>query len=109
MLRGNESVTIIRRIADGVDDYNMPVYTTEEIVIDGVLIAVSTGSSTDDVNRTPIDDSVSLYFPYGTAIEDGDVFEFRGMTWEKNGSAAVYPMVDGFVPGVVVTVRLRRG
>lgn len=108
-IQGLEPVTIIRRTAETVDEYGNPTYTTNEIVIDGALFAFGTTAEPLDTARTPIDAKLTLYFPHGTVIEEGDLFRVRDMVWMKDGEASAWPTIDGFNVGVIVQVRKRRG
>lgn len=106
---GTEPVTIIRRTAASVDEYGNPTYTTREIVIREALFAFGTTNEPLDTARNPIDAKLTLYFPHGTVIEEGDLFKVRDVVWMKDGEAAAWPTVEGFNVGVIVQVRKRRG
>ena len=110
IIRGDEPIFIIRRAQTGVDDYGNPTYSRTETLVRHCLISYDGSSEPVDVARDPIDASITLYLPAGTAIEDGDVFEVRGTEWVKDGDQQEWPALwPGFVPDVVVKVRRRRG
>lgn len=109
MIHGSETVMILRRTQNGVDAYNNPAWVTSEITFDGVLLAPGSSSEPVDPARDPADATATIYFPHGTVIEDGDIFAFHNGSWVRDGEADIYPAIDGFIPGVVVKVRRRRG
>lgn len=110
IIRGDEPIFIHRKTQSGVDEYGNPSFTTEEILVRDCLFSYGSSSEPDDINRNPIDAALTLYLPEGTVIEPEDVFEIRETMWVKDGDAQEYPQLwPGFVPGVVVSVRRRRG
>lgn len=111
MIQGNESVDIIRRSSNGgVDSYGNPVFSTTTVTISGALVAYGSSSEPVDVSRTPVDASLTVYLPAGSVIADGDVLVIRGEEWVRDGDAQEWPQLwAGFTPGVVVSVRRRRG
>ncbi len=110
IIKGDEPITIIRRSSSGtVDDYGNAVYETTQIIIRDGLFAFSSTEEPVDVAREAVDAKLTLYLPHGTEIIDGDVFVIRETQWVKDGDGAGWPVVNGFVPGVVVNVRRRRG
>lgn len=109
-VQGDETIVIIRRTADDVDDYGNTAFTTERITVTNALVAFGATGEPNQVDREPIDGSLTIYLPHGTQIDPGDVFEVRGELFEKDGDPQVWSNVfAGFVPGVVVNVRRRRG
>ena len=109
ILAGDEPIYIHRRVAAGVDDYGNATYSTSEILVRNCLVGFSGSSEPSEVARNPIDARLTLYFPHGTVIEDGDEFEVREKRWVKDGDPEAWPTVAGFEVGVVVNVRRRRG
>lgn len=111
VIDGNESIDIIRQASGGaVNGYGNPVFGTETITVPNVLVANGSTGEPVELARTPIDASLTIYLPAGTVIEDTDIFVVRGGEWVKDGDAQVWPQLwAGFVPGVVVSVRRRRG
>jgi len=75
--RGNETVVITRRSATSTDDFGNKTYTTTTLTVKGCFLGFGGGSEPVDANRDPVDTKVTLYFPNGTKIEEGDVFTVR--------------------------------
>lgn len=111
MIRGNESVDIIRRSSAGsVDAYGNPTFSNTTVTIDGVLVANGSTNEPVDASRTPVDASLTVFLPAGSTITDGDILVIRGEEWVKDGDAQEWPQLwAGFTPGVVLNVRRRRG
>ena len=109
ILAGDTPIFIHRRTETGVDGYGNPTYSTEEILVRNCLLGWGGTSEPIDPARNPVDAALTVYFPHGTEILDGDVFEIRNSLWEKNGDAISYETVNGFEAGVVVSVRRRSG
>lgn len=109
-IRGGETIVIKRRTLVGEDEYNLPEYTTANITVRDCLIAFGSTSEPVEVDREPIDASLTLYLPPGTVIEPGDVFHVRSTDFVKDGDGQEWiSPFDGFPSGVVVKVRRRRG
>lgn len=75
-----EAVTVIRRVESGRDDFNDPVYTDEEQVVDNVLVAP--GDLADVVESTRPEGTevnYTLYFPksFDGSLETAKI-EVRG-------------------------------
>jgi hypothetical protein len=110
-IRGGETVTIQRRTAGQPDEFGNKTYTTQNIVVKDVLVGLGTTDEPSDAIRTPVDASLTLYFPPGTEILNGDVFVIRNSSWVKDGEAANFtnPFGGSFEGGVVVPIRRRDG
>lgn len=110
IIRGDEPIHIIRRTANGVDQYGNPTFSTEQVLIRHCLFAYAGTNEPVEVSRNAVDASLTLYLPAGTQILDGDVFVIRESEWVKDGDPEEWPQLwPGFVPDVVVRVRRRRG
>lgn len=110
IIRGDEPIFIHRKTESGVDDYGNPTHTVEQILIRDALFSYGSSGEPVEVARNPIDAALTLYLPEGTTVLDGDVFEIRGSMWVKDGEPSEWPQLwPGFVPGVVLQVRRRRG
>lgn len=109
-LQGVETVTIRRTVDGSADDYGLPSHTVSTIDVPNVLVGFGSTSEAVNAGANPQDSAVTLYFPNGTLIEQGDEFIVRGEVWVKDGRQAdwVSPFV-GLVPGVVVSVRQSLG
>lgn len=110
IIRGSETVTIKRIVDTGeVDKYNMPITSTQNIIIKNCLIAF--GSTNEEVNttRNPEDAQLTIYMPKGTVIEDGDIFNLRETDFVKDGYPANWISPFPIETGVVVIVRRRHG
>lgn len=107
--RGNETVVITRRSAATTDDFGNKTYTTTTLTVKGCFLGFGGGSEPIDANRDPVDTKVTLYFPNGTKIEEGDVFTVRGTKFVKDGSPEAWENPFGLDSGVVVQVRKRNG
>jgi hypothetical protein len=106
---GGETVTIKRRTEAATDAYGNKTYTTANIVVKNVLVGFGSTTEPIDVERDAIDAKITLYFPKGTVINDGDQFTIRNSEWIKDGQPAVYNPPFQFSAGVVVYVRQTRG
>ena len=110
IIRGDEPVIIVRRSQNGVDDYGNPTYTTQEILVRDALFSYGTTDEPVELARNPIDARLTLYLPRGVVIQPGDIFIIRETEWEKDGDPQEWQKLwQGFDPGVVITVRRRRG
>lgn len=110
IIRGDEPIFIHRRTQTGVDGYGNPTFSNVEILVRDALFAYAGSDEPTQVERDPIDARLNLYLPNGTEVLEGDMFEIRGTMWVKDGDPQEWPtLFTGFVPGVVVTVRRRRG
>jgi hypothetical protein len=107
--RGNETVIVKRRSAAAVDEYGNKTHTTTTITVKGCFLGFGSSSEPVDSNRDPVDVAVTLYFPNGTQIQDGDKFVVRGTEWVKDGNADQWENPFGLQAGVVVPVRKRNG
>lgn len=109
-IRGGETITIRRRSATRTDDYGNPTYTTTTITVKDALIAFGATDEPVSAMRTAIDNSLTLYLPNGTTIEEGDVFIIRNTNWVKDGDAQewISPFAN-FEGGTVVQLRKRVG
>lgn len=107
--RGNETVIIKRRSASGVDDYGNATHSITTITVKDCFLGFGTTSEPIDNNRDAIDAQVTLYFPNGTKILDGDRFIVRNTEWVKDGIAEDWSNPFGLEAGVVVKVRKRNG
>ena len=110
IIRGDEPISIIRRTESGVDGYGNPTHTTQEILVRDCLFVYAGSSEPADMAREAVDARLTLYLPENTPIHDGDIFVIRESEWVKDGDSQEWPQLwPGFVPGVVVNVRRRRG
>jgi hypothetical protein len=110
IVRGNEPIVVIRRSAEEIDEYGNQTYSTSEFLIRDCLFAYTGSSEPVEVAREAVDARLTLYMPPGTEILDGDIFVIRESHWEKDGDSQEWPQLwEGFIPGVVVNVRRRRG
>lgn len=110
IIRTDEPIFIHRRVEGHKDEYGNPTFATETILVRNVLFAFQGGSEPVQVEREPLDARLSLYFPPGTEILDGDEFEIRETMWVKDGEPDEWQKIwPGFTPGVVVRVRKRVG
>jgi hypothetical protein len=109
ILAGDEPIYIHRRTANGVDSYGNPSFTASQELVRNCLIGFSGSAEPVDVSRDPIDAKLTIYFPHGTVIQEGDRFEIREQIWEKDGDPSVYDTIGTFEVGVIVNVRRRRG
>lgn len=108
--RGTETVQILRRAANGVDEYGNKTHTRTTVTVRDVLIGFGASSEPVDPNRDPVDATITLYFPNGTRVMDGDRFVVRGTEWVKDGMAQDWSENPfGLDAGVVVNVRKRNG
>ena len=83
------TVTLLKRIENGTDDFNRPIYTETEVVVDNVLVSpTQTGgdeilSSLDLTGRRAVYD---LAIPKGDANDwEGNRVQFFGETWQVIG------------------------
>ena len=110
IVRTDEPIVIHRRSHSGTDQYGNPTYTIEEILVRDGLFAWGTTEEPVEVSGEPLEAKLTLYFPYGTVIEDGDEFEIRETMWVKDGEPNEWQQLwPGFEPGVVVGVRRKSG
>lgn len=109
-IRGGEHVIIKRRTQIGVDEYGNERWETTDIHIRDALIAFGSTDEPVEVDRNPIDNSLTLYLPPETRVESGDVFHIRATDFVKDGIAQewVSPF-DSFPVGVVLKLRRRDG
>lgn len=108
--RGTETVVIKRRANNGVDEYGNKTHTTTTVTVRDVLIGFGSTDEPVDTNRDPIDAAITLYFPNGTRVMDGDRFIVRNTEWVKDGMAQDWSDNPfGLDAGVVVKVRKRNG
>lgn len=106
---GGETVTIKRRSATATDAYGNKTYSLTTITVKNVLVGFGNSSEPVEVERDAIDARLTLYFPNGTAIEEGDRFTIRGTEWVKDGNPEVFNPPFDYSAGVVVRVRKREG
>ena len=110
IIRGDEPIFIHRKTESSVDVYGNPTFTTSEILVRDCLFWFGSSNEPVDVARDPIDARLTIVFPKGTEILDGDEFEIRETMWVKDGEAQewldVFPAME---TGVVVNVRRRNG
>jgi len=106
---GGETVQIKRRSATATDGYGNKTYSLTTITVNNVLVGFGNSNEPVEVERDAIDAKLTLYFPNGTAIADGDRFIIRGSEWVKDGIPEVYNPPFDFSAGVVVRVRRRNG
>lgn len=108
--RGNETVTIVRRTENGVDDFGNPTYTTSTTTVRDCLIGFGNSDEPVDAERDAIDARITVYMPEGTVIEPGDVFNVRNTQWVKDGDPAIWqsPFASWDLP-IIVQMRKRRG
>ena len=110
IIRGDEPIVILRHSETGVDEYGNPTTTSEEILVRDCLFSYTGSTEPVEVARDAVDARLTLYMPAGTEILDGDIFVIRETEWVKDGDPQEWTQLwEGFVPGVVVNVRRRRG
>lgn len=110
IIRGDEPIFIHRRSVTGEDAYGQPTYSVETILIRDALFSYGGTSEPVMPDRDPIDARLTLFLPEGTDVHEGDRFEIRETMWEKDGDPESWPQLwAGFVPGVVLQIRRRRG
>jgi hypothetical protein len=110
IIRGDEPIIIHRRSQSGTDEYGNPSWTTSTTLVRDCLFWYGSTSEPTDVSRDPVDAQLTVCFPEGTSVQDGDEFEIRNTMWVKDGIPNEYPQLwPGFTPGVIVNVRKRRG
>lgn len=106
---GGESVVITRRTA-GVDDgYGNPSFTTTTVTVSNCLIGFGSTKEPIDVERDAVDAKITIYFPPGTTVQDGDRFTIRNSVWEKDGNVTQFIAPFPMATGPVVMARQRRG
>jgi hypothetical protein len=109
-IRGGESVQIKRRSKTSRDEFGNNVYQETTLTVRDVLVAIDAGSEPADAVRDHVDQTLTLYFPNGTKVQDGDRFVIRGTQWLKD--SAIQNWISPFAgldAGVVVKVRRRNG
>lgn len=106
---GGETVVITRRTAGANDDYGNPTFTTTSITVKNCLIGFGSTSEPIDVERDAVDAKITIYFPIGTTVQDGDRFTIRNSVWEKDGNVTQYVPPFAMSVGPVVMARQRRG
>lgn len=79
-----QTVTIVRRVPAGRDEYNNDKFTDQTVDVPRVVVAPANSSETYQFTEQT-DDTVMLYFPTGTDISfldavliDGDKYEVQG-------------------------------
>lgn len=109
-IRGGETIQIKRRTITGENDFGNPTYSLTTITIKDALIGFGSTNEPVDAERDAVDAKITVYFPTGTVIEDGDVFVIRNLSWVKDGISQqwVSPFTS-FDAGVVVQLRKRDG
>ena len=112
IIRGSETVIIVRKTDTGsTDEYGQPVVTKENIVIKNCLIALSSSSEDETENRNPEDIKLKIYLPSGTVIEEEDTFIIRNTPFVKDSIPfdwGINPF-QGFAAGVELFVRKTNG
>jgi hypothetical protein len=110
-IRGGETVVIKRKVGTGQrDDFGVPIFTTRNITVRDCLIAFGSSDEPIETDRDPIDTSLTIYMPPGTAVEPGDVFHLRATDFVTDGSAQGWTSPFDQMPvGVVIKVRRRNG
>ena len=75
-IKGTDTVVILRATEDGVDSYNNPVFSEEEITVNKCLVEYSVS----EVNQTLFKDvsniDLIVHFPVGTKIYENDNFRY---------------------------------
>lgn len=109
-----EDITVYRKTFTGQydDDTSEPLYTVEEIAYKGMLYFRKS-----DGTRTPYevgyDTELTVIFPYGTEIDNTDIFNIRGTLWETDGIVMPLtnqPQYDRFMkPPTVITMKQHKG
>ncbi|MFC0546929.1 hypothetical protein [Kutzneria chonburiensis] len=91
---GNQTVTLVRRVRAGTDDYGEDVFTTERVMVEGcsfqpVSSAEQLGTADRVVTR------YRLFAPPGTDLDAVDAVEVAGQSWEVDGDAENWPDLAG--------------
>lgn len=107
--QGNETVTIKRRSAAGVDDWGNTTRSVTMITVKNCMVGVGATSDSLEPARDAKDASLTLYLPNGTKVYDGDRFVVRGVEFVQDGTAQVWEAPFDLKVGVVVNVKKRRG
>lgn len=111
--QGRETVTILRRAYDAMEDpYGNEVPTLTEIPITGVLIAWGATADIATLYQEGNKTLATLYLPNGTLTKNDDRFILPdGNTWVKEGATIDWvPQVGSPIRAkVIVQVRLNQG
>lgn len=105
----SESVTVLRKVGGEFNAHGNTVFSETEIVFQNVLVALKSSGVTDELGRTPLDTSLTLYFPPGSALQANDDFLIRGERWVAESSPFEWVSPFAAPVGVVVEVRKRDG
>lgn len=110
IIRGSETVTLKRFIDSGeVDKYNTPIMTETTITVKNCLIAFGSTNETNEVSRNPIDATLTVYMPKGTAINDDDIVIIRQTEFQKDGIPMDWVSPFPIKTGIVLNLRRRHG
>ena len=102
-----ETVTIERRITDGVDQYGNDTYTSTFITVKA-LVADNHSKMVSEASREPYDAMCSLYVTGSLQVMPTDLFEVRGLSWLFHGQEQ-WTNPFGGSNGLVIHLRRRSG
>lgn len=105
----SQTIQIVREHNSVIDAHGNPVYSTNTVTLNNVLVAFGDTGEPADANRSPLDSRVTLYMPAGSEILDGDQFIIDGEHYLKDGIAQNWQSVTNNPVGVVVYLRRRDG
>lgn len=93
------TITFMQRVADGTDNMNNPIFTTNEIDVDDCLVAPITEPSTarEQQAMDQSKDQVRVHMPKASDVNVGNsTFEYDGKTFKLDSSSVQF--MDGNTP-----------
>lgn len=108
---GNATVVHIRPNPGGFDEYGDPVASTDtRTTIDGCAVAPRTTEDINDRGRAGVIVGLSLYAPYGTDVQNTDLFEIDGELFQVDGDGGDWKSpYTGWEAGVEVALKRAAG
>jgi hypothetical protein len=95
----------VRRSSAAIDDYGQPVYTTASTDMQASVSARVTGTNFEP-DQIVVTAGLTLYFPYGSDLQDDDTFIIRGKSYQTDGEAFDWKSGLGtWSPGTVLNVK----